>query len=127
MIKPGSMMAIAMMLGACVQNQATPQPATSGPMGANSSTVFTLALTPDSLSGSAMGDPGMTRPMTVTVNNGQATLFTDGGIHYGLDRTGPGLYHGGYYIDIAADLSGTPKRLTIVNNAQTCTWAGTAA
>lgn len=125
MIKPGSMMAIAVMLGACVQNQ--PPPVTGGPMVPNSSTVFTLALTPGSLSGCIMGDPGMTRPMTVTVNNGQATLYTDGGIHYGLDRMGTGLYHGGYYIDISVDLASKPKRLTIINNAQTCTWTGTAA
>jgi uncharacterized protein (DUF1684 family) len=66
-----------------------------------------------------MGDPGMDRPMTVTVSGGQATLFTD-------DRTGPGRYHGGYYIDITVDLASKPKRLTIVNDSQTCTWTGTA-
>lgn len=117
-----SMMAVA--LGACVQNQ--PPPVTSGPMAPNSSTGFTLALTPESLSGCITGDPGMTRPMTVTVSSGQATLFTDGGIHYSLDRTGPGRYHGGYYIDITVDLASKPKRLTIVNDDQTCIWTGTA-
>ena len=115
---------IAGALGACVQNQ--PPPVTAGPMEPNSSTVFTLALTPESLSGCIMGDPGMDRPMTVTISSGQATLFTDGGIHYSLDRTGPGRFHGGYYIDITVDLASKPKRLTIVNDAQTCTWAGTA-
>lgn len=124
MIKPLSMMAIALALGACVQNQ--PPPATSGPMAPNSSTGFTLELTPESLSGCIDGDPGMTRPMKVVIESGKATLWTDGGIHYGLDRTGPGLYHGGYYIDITVDLASKPKRLTIVNNAQTCTWTGTA-
>ena len=125
MIKSISTMAIALALGACVQNQ--PPPVTSGPMAPNSSTGFTLALTPESLSGCIAGDPGMTRPMKVVVDNGKATLWTDGGIHYGLDRIGPDQYHGGYYIDIKVDLASRPKRLTIINNAQTCTWTGTAA
>jgi len=125
MIKPVSMMAIALALGACVQNQ--PPPVTSGPMDPNSSTDFTLALTPESLSGCIAGDPGMTRPMKVVIESGKATLWTDGGIHYGLDRLAPGRYHGGYYIDITVDLASKPKRVTIVNNAQTCTWTGTAA
>lgn len=125
MIKPVSMMAIALALGACVQNQ--PPPVTSGPMDPNSSTDFTLALTPESLSGCIAGDPGMTRPMKVVVESGKATLWTDGGIHYGLDRLAPGRYHGGYYIDITVDLASKPKRVTVINNAQTCTWTGTAA
>ncbi len=125
MIKPVSMMAITLALGACVQNQ--PPPVTSGPMDPNSSTDFTLALTPESLSGCIDGDPGMTRPMKVVVESGKATLWTDGGIHYGLDRLAPGRYHGGYHIDITVDLASKPKRVSIVNNAQTCTWTGTAA
>ena len=125
MIKLGSMMAIAVMMGGCVQNQAPP--VTSGPMAPNSSTMFTLALTPGSLSGCIAGDPGMTRPMKVVVENGKATLWTDGGIHYGLDRIGPDQYHGGYYIDIKVDLASKPKRVTIINNDETCTWTGTAA
>lgn len=119
-----SVLAIALTLGAFVQNQ---PPVTSGPMDPNSTTGFTLALTPESLSGCIAGDPGMTRPMKVVVENGKGTLWTDGGIHYGLDRPGPGRYHGGYYIDIKVDLVSKPKRLTIINNAQTCTWTETAA
>jgi len=125
MIKPVSMIAIAVMASACVQNQ--PPPMTGGPAAPNSSTGFTLALTPSSLSGCIMGDPGMTRPMKVVVESGKATLWTDGGIHYGLDRIGPDQYHGGYYIDIKVDLASKPKRLTIINNSETCTWTGTAA
>ena len=111
-------------LGACVQNQ--PPPVTTGPMEPNSSTEFTLALTPESLSGCIMGDPGMDRPMTVTISSGQATLFTDGGIHYSLDREAPNLYTGGYRVKIVADLRGSPKKLTFGSNDDLCRWAATA-
>src|SRR5215510_4120331 len=89
MIKPKIVAAIAAtaLSGACTQTANTPSPTTAaGPAAPNSSTVFTLALTPGSLSGCMLGNPGMDRPMTVTVAGGQATLYTSGGIHYGLDR-----------------------------------------
>ena len=41
-------------------------------------TVFTLALQPNSVTGCIMGDPGMTRPMTLTVSNNSAVLLTGG-------------------------------------------------
>ena len=79
-------------------------------------TVFTLALQPNSVTGCIMGDPGMTRPMTLTVKNNSAVLLTGGGIHYDLDRIRPNVYAGGYWIKIVADLSVRPKSLTISND-----------
>jgi hypothetical protein len=38
-----------------------------------------------------MADPGMTRPITVTVQNDTGTSFTAGGIHYGLTRVDPNI------------------------------------
>jgi hypothetical protein len=107
--------------------QTAPAPVTSGPMDANSRTVFTLALQPDSITGCIMGDPGMTRPMTLTVTNDTAVLLTDGGIHYSLDRVRPNVYAGGYYVKIVADLSVRPKRLTVNSDDGGCKWAATAA
>jgi hypothetical protein len=96
-------------------------------MDPNSTTVFTLALQPNSVTDCILADPGMTRPMTLTVLNNRATLLTGGGIHYGLDRVQPNVYAGGYYVKIRADLSNRPKRLTVSNDDQSCNWAATAS
>ena len=61
-----------------------------------------------------------------TVSNGQAELLTEGGVHYSLDRVRPNVYAGGNYIKIGADLSVSPKRLTVSSNDRACTWAATA-
>jgi hypothetical protein len=89
-------------------------------------TVFTLALQPNSVTGCIMGDPGMTRPMTLTVSNNSAVLLTGGGIHYDLSRIRPNVYAGGYWAKIVADLSVRPKRLTVSNDDGSCNWAATA-
>jgi hypothetical protein len=120
-------LASATMAVGCTQTAGTPAPVTPGPMDPNSRTVFTLALQPDSISGCIMGDASMTRPMTLTVTNNTAVLLTAGGIHYSLDRIRPNVYAGGYYIKIVADLSATPKRLTVSSNDGGCQWAATAA
>lgn len=111
----------------CTQTAGTPTPVASGPMDPNSTTVFTLALQPDSISGCILGDSSMTRPMTLTIHNDSAVLLTAGGIHYSLDRIRPNVYAGGYYINIVADLSAKPKRLTVRSNDDGCKWAATAA
>ena len=98
-----------MLIAGCSQPTSTAAPA-AGTTDPNSVTVFTLALQPDSVTGCIMGDPGMTRPMTLTVRNNSAVLLTGGGIHYDLDRIRPNVYAGGYWIKIVADLSVRPKR-----------------
>ena len=120
--------AIVGLLSGCSQPQGTPTPmaASTGGMDPNSVTVFTLAVLPESVSGCIMADASMTRPMTLTVKNNAAVLLTSGGIHYDLNRIAPNVYAGGYYIKIRADLSVTPKRLTIANDDQSCKWAATA-
>jgi hypothetical protein len=115
----------AMLLVGCTQTANTPLPVT-GPPDANSVTTFTLALLPDSISGCIMGDPGMTRPMTLTVRNDSAVLLTGGGVHYDLNRIRPNVYAGGYWVKIVADLSVRPKRLTINSDDDGCRWAATA-
>jgi hypothetical protein len=93
----------------------------------NSVTVFTLSLQSNSVSGCIMTDPGMTRPVTLTVTNNSAVLLTSGGVHYDLSRVAPNVYAGGYWVKIRADLSARPKRLTVSNDDGSCNWAATAA
>jgi hypothetical protein len=112
-------------LTACIQDG--PAPYTGGPRDADSSTVFNLSLTPASLPTCMMADAGMSRPMTMTVSNDTGTLLTDGGIHYGLTRVAPNVYAGGDWIKIRANLSGTPKTLSIGTNDSRCIWAGAAS
>ena len=110
--------------GAC---NPIPAPNTSGPMDPDSVTVFTLALQPGSVTGCILGDPGMTRPMTLTVKNDRATLLTSGGIHYDLTRTAPNIYEGGYWAKFRVDLATRPKTLTIRNDDGSCKWGASAA
>jgi hypothetical protein len=115
----------AMLIAGCSQTTSTATPA-AGTTDPGSVTVFTLALQPNSVTGCIMGDPGMTRPMTLTVSNNSAVLLTGGGIHYDLDRIRPNVYAGGYWTKIVADLSVRPKRLTVSNDDNSCNWAATA-
>jgi hypothetical protein len=115
-----------MLIAGCSQTTSTAVPA-AGTTDPGSVTVFTLALQSDSVTGCIMGDPGMTRPMTLTVSNNSAVLLTGGGIHYDLNRIRPNVYAGGYWIKIMADLSVRPKRLTVSNDDGSCNWAATAA
>ena len=119
-----ALLAAASLLGGCNQNASAPN--ASGPMDANSVTTFTLALQPDSVSGCIMGDPSMTRPVTLTVNNDKGVLLTSGGIHYDLTRVAPNVYSGGYWVKIEANLSVRPKRLTLRSDDGTCKWAATS-
>jgi len=115
---------MAMLIAGCSQPTSPAAPA-GGATDPNSVTVFTLALQPNSVTGCIMGDPGMTRPMTLTVSNNSAVLLTGGGIHYDLDRIRPNVYAGGYWTKIVADLSVRPKRLTVSNDDGSCNWAAT--
>lgn len=124
-VKSAAMLAAATFLIGCSQKDGA-APAAAGPMDPNSVTVFTLAVLPDSVSGCILGDPSMTRPMTLTVSNNTAEILTAGGIHYGLDRVAPNVYAGGYRFKIRADLSVRPKRLLVTTNDDTCRWGATA-
>jgi len=117
----------AILVSGCSQPQGTSAPAAAGAMEPNSVTVFTLSLQPNSVSGCIMTDPGMTRPVTLTVTNNSAVLLTSGGIHYDLSRVAPNVYAGGYWVKIRADLSTRPKGLTVSNDDGSCNWAATAA
>ena len=117
----------AILVSGCSQPQDTSLPAAAGAMEPNSLTVFTLSLQSNSVSGCIMTDPGMTRPVTLTVTNNSAVLLTSGGVHYDLSRVAPNVYAGGYWVKIRADLSTRPKRLTVSNDDGSCNWAATAA
>ena len=118
-------MAAAALLGACTQNM--PPAYSGGPPDPNSVTTFTLSLTPDSLVNCWQANPGMDRPMTMTVQNNSGTLLTGGGIHYGLTRVAPNVYAGGNYIKIRADLSAVPKTLLVRSNDDSCAWTASAS
>ncbi len=127
-----AMLAAAVPFGGCSQSPVTTTPATTGPMDPASVSVFTLALQPDSISGCVMGDPSMTRPVTLTVRNNRAELVTSGGVHDVLTRVRPNVYSGNFQIGpgvmlIQADLSASPKRLTVTTSQGGCKWAATAA
>jgi hypothetical protein len=125
-IRTAAMM-MAILVSGCSQPQGTSAPAAAGAMDPNSVTVFTLSLQPNSVSGCILTDPGMTRPMTLTVTNNSAVLLTSGGVHYDLNRVAPNVFAGGYWAKIRADLSTRPKRLTVNNDDDSCNWAATAA
>ena len=127
MRKIGTLAMVAILVSGCSQPQGTAAPAAAGAMEPNSVTVFTLSLQSNSVSGCIMTDPGMTRPVTLTVTNNSAVLLTSGGIHYDLSRVAPNVYAGGYWVKIRADLSTRPKRLTVSNDDGSCNWAATAA
>ena len=127
MRKIGTLAMVAILVSGCSQPQGTAAPAAAGAMEPNSVTVFTLSLQSNSVSGCIMTDPGMTRPVTLTVTNNAAVLLTSGGIHYDLNRVAPNVYAGGYWVKIRADLSTRPKRLTVSNDDGSCNWAATAA
>ena len=112
------------LLGGCVQNM--PPTYTGGPADPNSVTTFTMSLTPNSLLNCWQVNPGMDRPMTMTVQNNSGELLTSGGIHYGLTRVAPNVYAGGNYIKIRADLSVSPKTLLIRSNDDSCAWTASA-
>ena len=126
MRKIRTLVMVAILVGGCSQPQGTAAPAAAGAMEPNSVTVFTLSLQSNSVSGCIMTDPGMTRPVTLTVTNNAAVLLTSGGIHYDLNRVAPNVYAGGYWVKIRADLSTRPKRLTVSNDDGSCNWAATA-
>jgi hypothetical protein len=100
---------------------------TAGPKDPDSVTTFVLALQPDSVTGCILGDPSMTRPITLTVSNDKAVLLTAGGIHYDLTRVAPNVYEGGYWAKIRADLTTRPKTLTVRNDDGSCRWAASAS
>jgi len=124
-IKVTTWLLAAALLAACSQN--IPATYTAGPPDPNSVTTFTLSLTPDSLLNCWQVNPGMDRPMTMTVQNNSGELLTAGGIHYGLTRVGPNVYAGGNYIKIRADLSSSPKTLMVRTNDQRCTCTASAS
>jgi hypothetical protein len=124
-IKRTTMLFAVALSAACSQNM--PVAYTGGPADPNSVTTFTLSLTPDSLLNCWQANPGMDRPMTMTVQNNSGELLTAGGIHYGLTRVAPNVYAGGNYIKIRADLSTMPKTLMVRTNDERCTWTASAS
>ena len=118
-------LAAAALLGGCVPNM--PPTFTGGPPDPNSVTTFTLSLTPDSLVNCWQANPGMDRPMTMTVQNNSGMLRTGGGIHYSLTRVAPNVYEGGDYIKIRTDLSSIPKTLMVRTNDSRCVWTASAS
>jgi hypothetical protein len=118
------MAAMATLFGGCAQNM--PAAYTGGPPDPNSVTTFTLSLTPDSLVNCWQANPGMDRPMTMTVQSNSGTLLTGGGIHYGLTRVGPNVYAGGDWIKIRADLATAPRTLMVRTNDSRCVWTASA-
>ncbi|WP_139374170.1 hypothetical protein [Enhydrobacter aerosaccus] len=135
-IETMAVLATALLFGGCTETTSIPAPVTTaaqatGPMDPDSVTKFTLALQPDSISGCILTDPSMTRPMTLTVRSNRAELVTSGGVHGTMMRVAPNVYAGGFVLgqrnlSFRADLSTSPKRLTVTTPEGGCRWAASA-
>src|SRR6202007_3085917 len=86
-IKAATMLAAVALLGACSKDVVPTY--TGGPPDPNSQTTFTLSLTADSFVNCWQANPGMDRPMTMTVQNNSGELLTRGGIPSSLTPVAP--------------------------------------
>ena len=131
-LRPMAALAVASLFAGCTQTGGNiPTPNLSGPVDPTARAVFTLAVAPGSVEGCFLGDPSMTRPITVTVRNDKALFQTDGGIHDELKRISPGMYFDNFQVGpvemkIQADFSSSPKRLYVQTFDGTCKWTAAA-
>ncbi len=131
-LKPLAALSLAGLFAGCTQTGGNiPTPNLSGPVDPSARAVFTLAVAPGSVEGCILGDPSMTRPITVTVSNDKALFLTDGGIHDELTRIRPDVYFDNFQVGIVemkieADFSSRPKRLYVQTWDGTCKWSASA-
>ena len=93
----------------------------------DSVTEFRLAQDPKNIQGCTALDPSFTRVHTLTIKGGQAEVKSAGGIDDKMKLVRPNVYEtvfalSGVRLDVVADLSGTPKTLTITEKNRGCKW-----
>ena len=80
------------------------------------------------IQGCIAADPSFTREHTFLLTNGQAEIKSAGGINVKLKLVRANVYTGDFdlgrmNLDIVADLSTTPKTLTVTNQNLGCKWS----
>jgi hypothetical protein len=96
-------------------------------MAQDSITEFRLAQDPKNIQGCTALDPSFTRVHTLTIKGGQAEIKSAGGIDDKMKLVRPNVYEtvfalSGVRLDVVADLSATPKTLTITEKNRGCKW-----
>ncbi len=96
-------------------------------MAQDSVTEFRLAQDPKNIQGCIALDPSLTRVHTLTIKGGQAEIKSAGGIDDKMKLVRPNVYEtvfslSGVRLDVLADLSATPKTLTVVEKNRGCKW-----
>jgi hypothetical protein len=95
----------------------------------DSATRFRLAGVPGNIQACVALEASMARVHTVTVKGGNADLRFAGGINQKLKTVKPGVYTAdfemsGARLDAVADLTATPKTLTVTSKSLGCKWTG---
>jgi hypothetical protein len=89
---------------------------------------FWLKGSSDNLQGCLAADPQFTREHTITVQNGQATVTSAGGINTRMKLVRPDVYETSFVLgqldlNVVADLAATPKSLTVTDRNLGCRWS----
>jgi hypothetical protein len=97
----------------------------------DSVTEFRLAQDPKNIQGCTALDPSFTRVHTLTIKGGQAEVKSAGGIDDKMKLVRPNVYQtefalSGVRLDVVADLSATPKTLTVTEKNRGCKWSAVA-
>lgn len=88
---------------------------------------FWLAALPGNIQGCIALDPQFTREHTFTLKDGQAVITSPGGVNTKLKMAKPDVYEtdyqlGGRHFHVVADLSVTPRTLTVTETNLGCKW-----
>jgi hypothetical protein len=88
---------------------------------------FWLKGDPKNIQGCIAADPSFTREHTFLLVNGQAEIKSAGGINIKMKPVRANVYRGDFdlgrmNLDVVADLSATPKTLTVTNPDLGCKW-----
>lgn len=88
---------------------------------------FWLAAVPGNIQGCVAADPQFTREHIFTLKDGQAEITSPGGINTKLKQARPNVYESDYelgrlHLHLVADLSVTPRTLTVTEKNLGCKW-----
>jgi hypothetical protein len=92
---------------------------------------FRLAQDPKNIQGCTAYDSTLTRVHTFTLKDGQAEVRSAGGIDDKMKLVRPNVYEtvfqlSGTRLDVVADLTATPRTLTVTEKNRGCKWWATA-
>ena len=89
---------------------------------------FWLKGASDNIQGCIAAEPAFTREQTFVLANGEAEVKMAGGVHVKMKLERPNVYVGNFdlgrlNLHMVADLSATPKSLTVTNQDLGCKWS----